>query len=131
MGREYTVRMEDVAGTKFNDATMRVLMGQRGEGQWVHTAELPPGHVIEPHYHDVDQFQIIIKGDGTLAGEPVCPGTVHFTEKGTPYGPIVAGPEGLTFMVVRPYVDHLAEHIPTKTVLDKVRAAQREKPARV
>lgn len=133
MGRELTVRMEDVAPRirpgLTGDRKQYLLLGENGEGQYVATVEAPPGDVIDAHYHDVDQFQIILAGSGTIAGEPVSRGTVHYTDANTPYGPIVAGPEGITYAVVRPNVNAGAKTIWTRDVIAKVKDAQTKKAA--
>jgi len=60
-----------------------------------------PGGVIEPHYHDVDQFQLVLRGEGHMGQKPLRPGSVHYVDHHTTYGPIVAGPEGLAFFTLR------------------------------
>lgn len=71
-----------------------------------------PGHVIKPHFHHVDQFQIVVDGGGTLGKHELHPVTVHYTDSFTPYGPIVAGDEGLKFFNFRPCADVGAEYMP-------------------
>ncbi len=60
-----------------------------------------PGGVIAPHYHDVDQFQLVLRGTGQMGPKPLQPGSVHYVDHHTTYGPIVAGPEGLAFFTLR------------------------------
>lgn len=126
MGQEVTVRPEDVAPSEFfPGGNTRIMLGAHGEGQWAHLSEFEAGFVIEPHSHPVDQFMIVLKGSATLAEtERLTPGSVHFTSRDTPYGPIVAGPEGLTFLVIRPNTDHRVAYVPTKQIIDRVKAAQ-------
>lgn len=71
-----------------------------------------PGHVIKPHFHHVDQFQIVVHGGGTLGKHELRPVSVHYTDSFTPYGPIVAGEEGLKFFNFRPSADVGAEYMP-------------------
>ena len=71
-----------------------------------------PGHIIKPHFHHVDQFQIVVDGGGTLGKHELQPVTVHYTDSFTPYGPIVAGDEGLKFFNFRPCADVGAEYMP-------------------
>jgi quercetin dioxygenase-like cupin family protein len=61
-----------------------------------------PGGVIEPHYHDVDQFQLVLRGEGSMGQKPLAPGSVHYVDHHTTYGPIVAGRHGLAFFTLRP-----------------------------
>ena len=50
--------------------------------------KMPPGATSDAHYHPVDQFQVVIEGSAVMAGEELMtPGTVHYTDKNTPYGP--------------------------------------------
>ena len=54
-----------------------------------------------PHFHRADQFQVFVAGRGEFGGEPVGPVTVHFAAAYSPYGPIVAGPEGINYFTLR------------------------------
>jgi rubredoxin len=60
-----------------------------------------PGRVLRTHFHDVDEFQIVVAGRGTLGRHELAPFTVHFARAFTPYGPIVAGADGLSFLTLR------------------------------
>jgi len=60
-----------------------------------------------------------------MAGEVLTPGSVHFTDAKTPYGPFQAGPEGLTMMIIRPGAEKKGARTPVRTVIDKIKAAQR------
>jgi hypothetical protein len=62
---------------------------------------LSPGGVLAPHYHDVDQYQVVVRGDGHIGRHGVRTGSVHYTDHHTTYGPIVAGEHGLAFMTLR------------------------------
>jgi rubredoxin len=70
--------------------------------------------VIRPHYHQVDQFQVIVKGGGTLGRHPLSMYAVHFTRAHTPYGPILFAEEGLGFLTLRSRWDPGAQYIPDK-----------------
>jgi rubredoxin len=63
--------------------------------------ENTPHRHLRTHYHDVDQFQVIVSGDGTLGRHAVRPYTIHFARAHTPYGPITAGDEGLAWLTIR------------------------------
>ena len=60
-----------------------------------------PGRVLRTHFHDVDEFQIVVAGHGTFGSHAIAPFTVHFARAFTPYGPIVAGAQGLSFLTLR------------------------------
>lgn len=59
------------------------------------------GARIEPHFHDVDQFQIVVEGDGRIGKKQVTPVTFQYADAFTPYGPIVANDRGLSFFTLR------------------------------
>lgn len=57
--------------------------------------------VVPPHYHEVDQYQVVVGGSGTLGKHGLPMGAVHYTDRYTPYGPITAGDDGLQFFTLR------------------------------
>ncbi len=56
---------------------------------------------IEPHFHDVDQFQIVVEGDGRIGKKEVRPITFQYADAFTPYGPIVSRDDGISFFTLR------------------------------
>lgn len=124
MRREISVRMRDVEPRQGRGLTY-VLMGEHDEGHWVHVLECAPGYTSEAHFHDHDQFQVVVAGSMDMAGEILGPGSVHYTDARTPYGPFTAGPDGLTLMVIRPGAHDKGRRTPVRTVIERVRAAQR------
>src|SRR5262245_41374714 len=44
--------------------------------------------VIRPHFHRVDQFQILVAGRAQFGKHEVEPVAVHYTDGYTPYGPL-------------------------------------------
>jgi hypothetical protein len=72
----------------------------------------PPHNVVDPHFHEVDQFQIVVRGSATLGKDLLDPITVHYTDGYTPYGPIVCGSEGLGFYNFRSRADLGAHFMP-------------------
>jgi rubredoxin len=71
--------------------------------------------VIRPHYHQTDQFQVVVSGGGTLGRHPLALNAVHFTRAYTPYGPILFDEQGLGFLTLRARRDPGAQYIPDKT----------------
>lgn len=71
-----------------------------------------PGVVIPPHFHRVEEFQVVVGGGGTLGKHPIRAVTAHFADAYTPYGPIVVGPEGLAFFTLRRLFDAGANYMP-------------------
>lgn len=64
-----------------------------------------PNFLIKPHFHRVDQFQIVVRGVGKIGKHDLSPVTVHYTDGFTPYGPIVCGEEGMAFFNLRSHSD--------------------------
>src|SRR5690349_16177915 len=74
-----------------------------------------PGSKILPHFHGIDQFQVFIDGTGRLGSHEIHPVSVHYTNSHTGYGPIEAGPQGVSYYVLRPSFDTLGSqylHVP-------------------
>lgn len=76
-------------------------LGHLDDGPQAFLVENPPHEVIEPHFHNVCQYQIVLAGDGRLGKKPIRPGSLHYVDEQTPYGPIVAGDGGLSFFTLR------------------------------
>jgi hypothetical protein len=62
----------------------------------------PPAFVIPPHFHEIDQYQIFVGGSATLGKHAVLPGSVHYADAYTPYGPITATEDGFNYLTLRP-----------------------------
>jgi hypothetical protein len=72
------------------------------EGPQAFLVELhTPGSVVRPHFHTVPQFQVVVTGDGWLGKQSMKPFSFHFADAHTPYGPILAGEQGLSFFTLR------------------------------
>lgn len=56
---------------------------------------------IDPHFHDVDQFQVVVAGDGRIGKKEVRPVTFQYADAFTPYGPIVGRDDGISFFTLR------------------------------
>lgn len=93
-------------------------------------AQYDPGDKSCPHFHQVDQFQILVQGKGTLGRHAVEPYYVHFSRAYTPYGPLHADEQtGWTFMTLRTRYDPGAQRLPG--ALPKLQAMQGRKPWQV
>jgi uncharacterized protein YjbI with pentapeptide repeats len=95
--------------------TQRVLPD--GQAVWVspvfptsdETPEMPmasfveqlPHTIIPAHFHAVNQFQVVVEGEGTLGKRAMHPWTVHYTNGFTGYGPLCAGAAGMAFFTLR------------------------------
>jgi hypothetical protein len=72
----------------------------------------PPGSVTLPHFHEVNQFQVFVGGDGRLGKRAAGPLTVQYAGAHSPYGPIVAGEGGVTYFTLRAAWDPVAKYMP-------------------
>ncbi len=63
--------------------------------------EQDAGSVVGAHYHQADQFQVIVGGGGTLGRHEVAPVSVHFAGAFSAYGPLHAGSDGLHYFTLR------------------------------
>jgi hypothetical protein len=57
--------------------------------------------VVGAHYHQADQFQVVVGGSGRLGTHDVAEGAVHFAGAWTAYGPLAAGGDGLHYFTLR------------------------------
>lgn len=64
----------------------------------------PPGFEVVPHTHACDYVEIILEGSQKVTGKWHHAGDVRMARAGTVYGPLIAGPEGVTFVAV--FRDH-------------------------
>lgn len=88
------------------------------QGQpFAYLIEQAPGTVIRPHFHTVEQFQVIVGGHGLFGRRPVRPPFCHYAGPFTGYGPIEAGAEGLRYLTLRPrtvvpFSEQKAQYLP-------------------
>ena len=71
---------------------------RRGNGKLV---EQGPDSTLPAHFHYVNQFQVVVSGSGKIGRYQVRPVTVQYSGAYTAYGPLVAGPDGLGYLVLR------------------------------
>ena len=84
-------------------------------------AEGSAHRVLRTHFHQVDQFQVMYNGAGSMGRHPVGPGAVHFSRAYTPYGPISYSEKGLGFITLRAHRDPGAQYLPeNREVLENV-----------
>jgi hypothetical protein len=70
-------------------------------GPQAYLIETPPGGVIKPHFHGANQYQLTVAGEGTIGKHKLVPGSLHYADAYTPYGPVLSGPQGLSFFTLR------------------------------
>ncbi len=83
--------------------------------------EQSPSSVVPPHFHEVNQFQVVVEGGGTLGRHGLRPVAIHYTGGHTGYGPLAAEPQGLSYFTLRPCADHGAQFLPQAR--DRIRYA--------
>jgi rubredoxin len=86
-----------------------------------------PGRVIRPHFHEHDQYQVIVSGDGLMGRHAVSANAVHFSRAHTPYGPIVFG-EGMGFLTLRAVRDAGAQYLDEPEKLARLKALEKRRP---
>ena len=96
-----TIRSGDVFGRT------EIVGGRDAPGPHAYLVEQAADVELRPHFHLTDQFQVAVRGSGRLGRHhALAPVTVHYARGKTAYGPIVAGPEGLDYLVLRPRVEY-------------------------
>ena len=89
----------------------------RPQGFLVHQ---PPNAVTPAHFHEPNQFQVFVGGNGRMGAAPASPLTVQYANGHTPYGPIVAGDQGVEYFTLRQRWDLGAKYLPaSKDLLRK------------
>lgn len=89
-------------------------------------AEGTPHRVIKPHFHEVDQFQVIVSGGGVIGKHPLSLNAVHFSRAHTPYGPLTGAEEGVGFLTLRAQWDPGAQYLDKDK--EKLKAVPNRKP---
>jgi len=74
--------------------------------------EQSPNSQGRPHFHRVDQWQVFVRGSGTLGRHAVTAVSLHYAGAFTTYGPIVAGDEGVSYFTLRNAYDYGAQYMP-------------------
>ena len=100
-GCEY-FRSDFFGGRTFNDR-------EQPQGFYVEQA---PGSIVPPHFHEVDQFQVVVGGTTLFGGHGLGPLAVHYTNAYTGYGPIEAGESGVDYFTLRARHDSGARFLP-------------------
>lgn len=85
----------DIFGPRYSHA--------KAPGPQALMVDMEPAEVVRPHFHGTAQFQLFPAGSGTIGrkNEPIQSLMVQFKDRHTAYGPLVAGPNGLTFISLR------------------------------
>ncbi|MGE3419743.1 MAG: hypothetical protein AB7I42_27100 [Bradyrhizobium sp.] len=90
-------------------------------------ARQAPGWTLPVHFHMQHQFQVVLRGSGTLGKHTLAPGSVHYTSPQSGYGPIVAGDDGLDYFTIRVLTDKGAWYLPdARSAMDKRLAKEQQ-----
>ena len=82
------------------------------ESPTVFMIEQPPDSTIPKHFHRHNQFQLFVAGGGKIGGHAIVPMTIHYAGAFTGYGPLVAGPGGLSYFTIRSIREEGANILP-------------------
>ena len=74
--------------------------------------EQDPTKVVQPHFHQADQFQVIVGGAARIGTHDVEGVAVHFTSRFSAYGPIAATAQGVNYFTLRNGYDPGAKYMP-------------------
>ncbi|MGE3536584.1 MAG: pentapeptide repeat-containing protein [Candidatus Tectimicrobiota bacterium] len=99
-------------GQEVRVASLFLASAEAPEQPMALCVEQEPCGTIPSHFHTVNQFQVVIEGEGTLGKRPLQPWSVHYTNGYTGYGPLCAGPAGMTFVSLRNRFDAGALYFP-------------------
>lgn len=88
----------------------------RPQGFLVHQ---PPNAITPAHFHEPNQFQVFVGGGGRIGAQSAAPLAVQYANGHTPYGPIVAGDQGVCYFTLRQRWDPGAKYLPKAVELLK------------
>jgi hypothetical protein len=74
--------------------------------------EKEAGAIVHPHFHQADQYQVVVQGSGRLGLHDIASVAVHYTAAYSAYGPIVAADEGVSWFTLRNAWDPGARYMP-------------------
>jgi hypothetical protein len=84
--------------------------------------EKEAGAVVKPHFHQADQYQVVVQGGGRLGLHAIGTVAVHYTAAYSAYGPIVAAEDGVAWFTLRNTWDPGARYMPEQR--QQLRAAR-------
>lgn len=135
-----------LAGTATQAAARRFRVEGHGAGAWIHPyfgverehadgsprrpadpvpmvylVDQDPATLIQAHFHQVPQYQVVVRGAGRLGRHPIAPLAAHYAGPFTGYGPIASGDQGLAYLTVRNQWDPGLRALPdARDELDRV-----------
>jgi hypothetical protein len=86
--------------------------------------------VVRPHFHQADQYQVVVQGSGRLGTHDIASVAVHYTDAYSAYGPIIAADEGVSWFTLRNAWDFGARYMPAeRQLLREARARYQHREA--
>ncbi|MDX3906692.1 MAG: hypothetical protein QHC78_13485 [Pigmentiphaga sp.] len=102
----------------------RPARGGAGQPQ-AFTIEMSPEQEFGPHYHTVDQYQVILYGDGRIGRRELSTYSVHYTDRYTSYGPLVAGSGAMHYMTLRAQADPGPQYLSQPGARERMQPSKR------
>lgn len=99
----------------------------RHPGAQAFLVEQDPHWVTPTHFHLEHQFQVIISGSGSIGSHGVSRLNVHYAAPKTAYGPITAGPGGVSYLTMRMSGDTSAWYIHKPGSLERLKSGVKQK----
>ena len=90
----------DAAAEAGRQGAARRYLAQGDAGFYTQVVKLPPGFAAPAHSHDHAEVFMVLEGSCEFDGQPMARFDLTVVEADTPYG-FTAGPDGLSFLVVR------------------------------
>ena len=90
----------EAAAEAGRQGTARRFLAQGDQGFYAQIVRMPPGFEAPVHSHDHEEVFMVLEGDCTFDGEPMGRFDMTVVAANEAYG-FVAGPAGLSFLVVR------------------------------
>jgi hypothetical protein len=92
--------------------------------------EKEAGAIVHPHFHQADQYQVIVQGSGRLGVHDVASVAIHYTDAYSAYGPIITADEGIAWFTLRNTWDPGARYMPAaRQQLREARAKHQHREA--
>lgn len=94
----------DVSTTRADGVTLANLFlgADADDGPPVRIARVcfPPNYEVRAHTHAADYVELILEGSQQVTRRWYHAGDVRMVKGGTAYGPLIAGPDGVTVLVI-------------------------------
>ncbi|MEE2683044.1 MAG: hypothetical protein VYD77_03850 [Actinomycetota bacterium] len=89
-----------IEATGIETSSYRIGLPSKDASPTVFKAYFPPDCRVEAHTHACDYSEIILEGSQKVSGKWLYPGDIRVGLANKGYGPLIAGPEGVTVLVI-------------------------------